>query len=123
MIRPKAFLILYAADPPSALECGVQIVAVSLRILLVVCILVEDRRISGYRDLPAGVVERDDPEESGDPFRYGLEDAFLSWLKEDLASVSKDTPVMICTHANTIEYGIRAKVRINEFGTIEKLIP
>ncbi len=45
-----------------------------------------------------------DPKESGYPFRYGLEDAFLSWLKEDLASVPKDTPVMICTHANTIDF-------------------
>lgn len=30
---------------------------------------------------------------------YGLEDAFLSWLKEDLSHVDKTTPVMICMHA------------------------
>ena len=45
------------------------------------------------------------------PFTYGLEDEFLSWLKEDLARVKKDTPVMICTHANVFtENGIAAWV-------------
>lgn len=34
------------------------------------------------------------------PFRYGLEDEFLEWLKSDLALVPKDKPVMICAHAD-----------------------
>ena len=35
------------------------------------------------------------------PFIYGVEDETLNWLKEDLARVSKDTPVMLCMHAYT----------------------
>ena len=34
------------------------------------------------------------------PFKYGLEDEFVEWLKGDLALVAKDTPVMIFTHVN-----------------------
>lgn len=34
------------------------------------------------------------------PFKYGLEDEFLEWLKSDLALVPKDKPVMICAHAD-----------------------
>lgn len=30
---------------------------------------------------------------------YGLEDDFLSWLKEDLSNIDKSTPIMICMHA------------------------
>ena len=34
------------------------------------------------------------------PFKYGLEDEVMEWLKGDLALVSKDTPVMLCAHAD-----------------------
>lgn len=38
------------------------------------------------------------------PFYYGLEDEYLQWLKDDLSCVAKDTPVILCMHANLINY-------------------
>ena len=45
------------------------------------------------------------------PFKYGLEDEFLTWLKADLERVPKDMPVMVCTHANVFtQSGVAAWV-------------
>ena len=48
------------------------------------------------------------------PMVYGLEDEFLAWLKEDLALVPKDMPVMVCIHANVFsETGIQEWIKDN----------